>query len=451
MSNDSIPPGQREFRCEHCHGKILIPVDFPPTTGPCPHCAQVVTSPPPESPLPVAPAPPVEPTPVPVERTPAPVEPTPAPVEPTPAPVERRMPPVNPVERPVKPESVAGPEPKAAPVAAPVAEPTADGGKRSIRTAVVIVLTLLLLGGWTAFFLLNPGSMEAPPAMKGSPSPEMQEAYYLDKGWEADAREVLANFLAADTPMERARYSIRGDELLPEMEEFYAERSMDDSDTPAEAFSVYQLPIEDRKRGIFMLVYDQPPAFEMSEFFVPVVPLAVQYKVEEPDLLAATLGRAGNFASEPIKVQALFKRTSEGLKVDWEAFVQSKHRKFRDFLELPESGKTEVFRVLVVETVPENREVPAGHRVYLVIDPAYRNEDMARTVVPVDSEIGRALSILNWRGTNGGRATVRSATLELGWSDEATPQLEIERFICWEFLGVGGEALPGGGARNGGE
>ena len=39
---------QREFRCNHCSGKILVPKDLPPMTGPCPHCGSTITSPGPD-------------------------------------------------------------------------------------------------------------------------------------------------------------------------------------------------------------------------------------------------------------------------------------------------------------------------------------------------------------------------------------------------------------------
>ena len=429
MSNDTVPSGQREFRCDHCHGKILIPLDLPPTTGPCPHCSQVITSP---APAAAEAKPAVVPESRPERLTPTPVPAAPVKVE-------------NAAESPVR-------APIAEEPAAPVSEPASEGAPKTERKGlllgIVAVAALLVICGVLAFSFFNVGQKEVTFDPGTTVSAEKQEQYYLEKGWEKDARETLDKFLSATTAADRAEYSIRGDELLPEMEKFYAGQKIDDSDTPANAFSVFSLTLEDRKRGIFMMEYDQPPAFEMGEFFVPVVPLGVQYKVEEPDLLVSTIGRASNFASEAIKVQALFKRGPEGLKIDWETYVQTKFRKLREFLELPEAGESRVFRVIVTETVPENREVPAGNRVYLLADPAYRSEDSVRVMVPVDSEIGRALSILNWRGTNGGRVESRTATIELGWTDEETPQPEIKRFICWEFLGVGGEALPGGGARN---
>jgi len=76
-----------------------------------------------------------------------------------------------------------------------------------------------------------------------------------------------------------------------------------------------------------------------------------------------------------------------------------------------------------------------------VADPAHRMDDSARVNVAGDSEIGQALSILNWRGTKESQPVSKTATIELRWTDEPTPQLELSRFICWEFLGVGGEAV----------
>jgi hypothetical protein len=73
-----------------------------------------------------------------------------------------------------------------------------------------------------------------------------------------------------------------------------------------------------------------------------------------------------------------------------------------------------------------------------VADPA-NTGDTARVNVKVDSEMGRALSIINWRGTKENRPITRTATVELKWGGEPTaPELEISRFICWEFLGLGG-------------
>ena len=71
MSDTMIPANQREFRCTHCDGKILIPLELPPTTGPCPHCGGVITSPAYEPP--VAPVAAFQIPPAPVVTPPPPV------------------------------------------------------------------------------------------------------------------------------------------------------------------------------------------------------------------------------------------------------------------------------------------------------------------------------------------------------------------------------------------
>lgn len=306
-----------------------------------------------------------------------------------------------------------------------------------------VAVGLLLLAGVAALLAykvlwLGPDS----PPINTAALSEQREQAYLEGGWESEAREVLRRFLEARSINGKAAYSIRGSELLPEMEAFYASRVIDDSDTPAHAFSVYPLSLEDRTRGIFMLTYERPPMLDMSELFAPIAPMEVEYQLEAPSLLLSTAADSSNFLAEPLKVYAIFKRGPEGLRVDWETFVQTKYRTLRRFLDVPEPGKSGVFRVTIQETVPGNRRVPAGHRTYLVADPAHHREDLARIDVAVDSEIGRALSLLNWRSTGNARVDPRTATLELAWTREDVPKLETSRFICWEFLGVGGEALP---------
>jgi hypothetical protein len=223
------------------------------------------------------------------------------------------------------------------------------------------------------------------------------------------------------------------------IEDFYGGGEILDSDTPAAAFSIYELSEEDRKRGLFMMIYDQPPQFEMKEFFRPLASLEVQYGVDEADLLLSTLARVGNFAMEPLRVHAFFKRTEEGLKLDWEIFAQTKYRTLQNFVELPEVGQTGIFRVFIIEDVPEKGRAVPGTRTYRVADPA-NTGDTARINVKVDSEIGRALSLINWRGTKESRPITRTATVELKWTGEPdAPELEISRFICWEFLGLGGQ------------
>ncbi len=431
------PTNQRDFRCKHCDGKILIPANLPPTTGPCPHCGGVITSPA----LEVVTVPPAAfQLPTPPAEISAPPHPQERPATGAPAAV--------PVLQEEKPKIVL-PPPKGQ-AAEPRNKPSqavSNAGKSERSGLIPAMLVLLVLGllgfGGVYFASLELGKRIEPPTVKTtSGDPTANEANYIRIGWQKDAYKLLHDYLAATSTQEKNPYILNGKALASKIEDFYGGGVIVDSDTPADAFSIYELSVEDRKRGLFMMIYDQPPQFNMKEFFRPLASLEVQYGVDEADLLLSTLARVGNFAMEPLRVHAFFKRTGEGLKLDWEIFAQTKYRRLQNFVELPEVGQKGVFRVFIVEDVPTKGQVVAGTRTYRVADPA-NTEDTARVNVKVDSDTGRALSIINWRGTKENHPITRTATVELKWSGEATaPALEISRFVCWEFLGLGGQETP---------
>ena len=483
MADLAIPTNKREFRCKHCDGKILIPWDLPPTTGPCPHCSGVITSPslddpapqvsafqmptpPPVESVPVVPvvAIPVAPPPVPATLPSVPPVPPPAPV-PTPLPTVVTAPPEVPVSQSPPAEPVAAKStipPPREPANASVEHPqtseisernkpkkhaipkTTKPQRSGLISAMLVLLALVVLGGGVVWFASKElGRNIEPPVLKSAAGdPAVNEANYIRIGWQKDAYQVLRGYMAATETKDKLPFILRSEELAPKIEDFYGGGKIIDSDTPAEAFSTYELSEEDRKRGLFMMIYDQPPQFEMKEFFRPLASLEVQYGVDEADLLLSTLARVGNFAMEPLRVHAFFKRTAGGLKLDWEIFAQTKYRTLQNFVELPEVGQSAVFRVFIVEDVPDKGRAVAGTRSYRVVDPANMG-DSARVNVKVDSEMGRALSLINWRGTKENRPITRTSTVELRWSGEPNaPELEISRFICWEFLGLGGQETP---------
>lgn len=495
MANTVLPSDKREFRCQHCNGKILIPRDLPPTTGPCPHCQGVITSPAledsptlsfpvPRIPMPAQGNPPSVREAVSVPAVPAPPPPASAIAEPVaklppvsippPPPASQVVPPPTQEPAPAAPppavvsepkaeiaaEAPAGktqlPEPRKKVIEIPHSENPSQANKPKPKTTpepeknssrkslvgVLLVMIILLGGAATAVYFLTQelqkkGPPPAPPTVTADSA--AKEAAYIRIGWQKDAQEVLAGYMAGATPREKTPFILNGESMEAKLDDFYGGGVIKDSDTPAEAFSIYELSEEDRKRGLFMMVFDQPPQFDMKEFFRPIAPLEVQYGIDEADLLLSTMARVGNFAMEPMSVHAFFKRTPSGLKLDWDIFVQTKYRTFQNFVVLPETEHSGVFRVLIIEDVPDKGHLEPGTRTYRMADPANRS-DTARVNVKVDSEIGRALSIINWRGVNDKRPEARTATVELKWTGpNDDPTLEISRFICWEFLGLGGK------------
>ncbi len=477
MAEFEIPSGQREFRCNYCDGKILIPKELPPTTGPCPHCTAVITSPPLEVPvaefkIPVPPPPQVRPMLEPVVQTPPPAPKiaeipvtvdTPKAVpeatvpEPTPAPSPPPIPEKKSISAPV-PEPLAtiaqgvaeNPKPdltkplkssKPEKIIAPKRPKSHSSG---IISTMLIILALGIAGGGIVYYASQErGNSIPPPEVKVTAGdPAIAEANYIRVGWQKDAYQLLKDYLAGTTVADKLPFILNGDQLAPRIETFFGGGVINDADTPVDGFSIYELSEEDRKRGLFMMTYDQPPQFDMKEFFRPLATLEVQNGIDEADLLLSTLARVGNFDMEPLRVHAFFKRTPAGLKLDWEIFAQTKYRTFQNFVEIPEIGQSAVFRVFIVEDVPEKGRAVTGARTYRLVDPA-NTTDTARINVKIDSETGRALSLINWRGTKENQPITKTATVELKWIGEPdSPELSIDKFICWEFLGLGGQETP---------
>jgi hypothetical protein len=384
-----VPPSnQRIFHCPHCDGKITIPRNLPPTTGPCPLCGGIITSPADDTES--------------VDDTAS-----------NPTRTERSV--------------IIDPE-----------------EQRSILPAFLTLgIVAALIGGiiWYAAKESKKVAASNSGVVK-KVDPVLNEAHYLREGWKAEATRVLTSFLQATTVKDKLPFVLNGAELATKMEETYGGGLIVDTNTPIGDFLPSDLSESDTGRGLFLMIYDQPAGLEMKEFFRPLASLEVQYGLEEADLLLSTVANVGNFSSEPLKILAFFKRTPEGLKLDWELFIQNKYRTLKNFIDLPELGQKKVFRVIISEDVPDQTTAPIGTRTYRLVDPA-NTADGPKVNVTVDSEIGRAINPINWRGTEGGQPITQSATVELTWAGTAKmPVLTISRFICWEFIGLGGLETP---------
>lgn len=410
MSNPS-PESKRNFPCSHCQKTITIPADLPPTTAPCPHCGERVTSPE----LLAVEGLPVVPSPV-----TAPVQEVPREVVPR---VVRR-------ELASQEELRRGNE----------EEPPASGSRSSAKWLLAGVACLVGLGAVAVAgkLLLGKGQDAPSPAQSASPLTVEQRAAnaYEQKGWIPEAQQTLNAFLEARTPAERAQVTLSE---ASQLEAFYQEYPFDERDTSLQSFSPVSLGKEDTSRGLFLMNYNRPSQFAIKEFFRPIPPLRVRHGLEEPDPILMGAASLDNFVEEPMRVMAFFRRGEDGrLLIDWETFAQTKHRLLRKFVENPEPGKSEVFRVFVQEDVDFEDREGTGVSVFRVCDPA-NQEDYAKVLVRDSSEIGRAFAPLRWRGRAVRVAPKRNATIALTWSDEAEPQLQLGRMICWQFIGLGGE------------
>ena len=383
--SDSSQQASTSFSCQYCHEDIYIPPGLPPTLAPCPHCGKEVTSP---------------------EKTQEQV--TGSPSEPSSGEQVVRL--------------------------------QVDDRSRGSRVIWVTAVALLLLAGGLTFLLTRQGGNEPSSngtgVAQGAETLESQEEAWLTSGWKVEASKVLAAFLKARSPAERMKYVIANDGVLEELQMFYPEGN-DDSDSPVESFAHRMGNENDQKKGIFMMQYRRPLLVDMRDNFTPIGSLDKILGVEGSNLLDMARQINEGDLSKPIGINAFFKKTDDGLKLDASVFIQGKFRTFRAFVDYPRPGKKQLFRVVISETMVHELRDDRRYRVYRLDDFAYP-KDYVNVPVLVDSEVGKILSPLNWRGMNR-NVSLRTATVELGWSKEKPSKLHIERFICWQFLGVGGE------------
>lgn len=398
----------RIFQCPHCGAGIQIPADLPPTKAPCPKCAEVITSPPPEPPAPLA------------AREPDIVEQSDLPKKETP--------------------SASVEVGKVAKESAPV---RVGGSPSKLKMLPFIVIAVILLAMIPAVFkIFFPGkkgkSSDISASRENLTLAERQDNAYRTSGWIPEAEAVLEKFFQATTIEERAALTIRGSKNESEMAAIYQDFDEAVRRTPASVFSPVSLGEGDTKRGIFLMTYNRPEQFAIRRFFRPIPPLRVKYGLEEPSNLLLTEASVNNFVDEPLRVMAFFRKTPEGLKLDWQTYAQTKYRLLDRFLANPEPRKRGIFRVFVQEDVDLDGRDVAGTSVFRFSDLS-SPLDYAKVLIRDESELGKALAPLKWRGKMVRNFPMRNATVSLVWSDDPEPELQMGELICWEFLGLGGE------------
>ena len=399
--SDSSEQASVSFSCQFCHEDIYIPPGLPPTTAPCPHCGKEVTSP---------------------DFSKASVGEM----------ASQQVPPVQ--ERPNVHDLLDSESREV---------PTISGNKRRGQEARLIwigAIVILLVAGGVAFWLANQWKINSSrgPAAKNKVilTPEQAQQEWMMKGWMAEASKVLSGFMKAKSPEERMKYVIPNPGVREELEMFYPAGN-DDSDTPFESFAHRSGNLKDHERGIFLMQYRQPAQIDIRDFFSPIGSLDRILGMKEPSLIEVAHQISEDNLSKPIGINAFFKRTDEGLKLDSSVFIQSKFRTFRAFIDYPRPGVKKVFRVVISETIDHDLRDDKRYRSYRLDDFAYP-KDHVNLPVKVDSELGKTMEVLNWRGMNR-EVPMRTATVVMGWSNEQPSKLQLEQVICWQFLGVGGE------------
>lgn len=452
----------RTFHCIHCETKIQVPANLPPTTAPCPKCGVSITSPGPVGSTigeGIEPIPSVAPIPEPAQL------PDPEPVS---VPEVAPIPDVEPVVRLEKKQiqleaiqksadSVFADEAEAEAEAEPEAEAEADlpekvevGRVRRLLSVFVAAAAIVIL--LSVVVLIFKGAKKDKPSVARTTIQDIEkppkltreerlENEYRTKGWLAEGEAVLEQFLTSESPEEAAKLTLLGSENASEIASIRLRNRENGREVAVGSFSPVPLLKGDVDRGLFLLCYNRPPQFTLQTYFRPVVPPRVRSGLESPSLLLSSESSLFNFVDESVRIFAYFKKTQEGLKLDWKTFAQTKYRLLNEFLQDPKGGREGVFRVVLSEDVNVLLDERAGYSVYRVSDMA-NPKDFAHVMVSDVSPIGEALAPLKWRErvVINSQFPIQSATVRLSWSVGTQPELQLDELICSEFLGLGGVA-----------
>ena len=74
-----------------------------------------------------------------------------------------------------------------------------------------------------------------------------------------------------------------------------------------------------------------------------------------------------------------------------------------------------------------------------MVDAAHVEDDQVTVKVSKSSEVGQLLAPFNWTDQPGKEVSGTTATVRLRWTDDEEPRIVIDKIICWEFLGIGGD------------
>ena len=381
-------PAQRSFACPSCQKSIFIPHDLPPTTAACPHCAVMVTSPP-------------------LQGTMA----SPAPVL-TPAKSTLPLPPAD-LHSEIE---------------------SAEKSKSPLLLSFVLLM-LVMFGGiyyYTRFIDVPTPIISADPSIavleKPSPLPSLYE-------WKNQARETLTAFFQATTVEEKARYVIGGRATVDRLYASWGDILFQEAPLSAEDFAPIFTGNESDQDPVYLLMYERPAQYDIKNFFRPLVKMEVMQGAESLDPLTRSLAEPANFLSDALKVQVYLKPQEDGMRLDYDIYLQTRYRTLRSFAEQAPVNAAGNFRVVMLEDVPLPNEKKQQLRVYRVTDPVHIS-DSYRAITARQSVVSERISPIHWYGNPEKRAHFAAATLRL--RKLADGSLMVEELICWDFDGLGG-------------
>ena len=227
---------------------------------------------------------------------------------------------------------------------------------------------------------------------------------------------VLTQFHSATTPKEKLKWVLRPDKVAPQLSAYYSkpmpeEQRLNQARSEIAGFTAPgQIGVDDIQRGIVALVK------------------------KNKDESVAPLGQ--------LTMIAFFKHTPDGMKLDWESYVQAKDGTLRDFLRDSQRAP-ETFRVRLTRAHYFGHGDQPPNTVCVTLDDLVPLEHQPYLFIPEDTELADEVKRrLAW--SENVLDSTSYATVRLAWKpgvrDPQSKVLAIDELICWELLGVGTEA-----------
>jgi hypothetical protein len=305
------------------------------------------------------------------------------------------------------------------------------------------LLLVVIAGSWWFYEkFVTPESSLAPITRQPvSPKPTATSTEFT---WEGQARHVLRSFLRAQTVEEKARWVIGEKATVDRLHALWGERLLAPEPFNPDDFAAILTGEEQSDTPIYLLLYDRPVQMDIKKYLRPLVSMEVMQGVTPLDPLTKTLTEPENFEMPPLKIEAFFKQTADGLRLDYDLYLQTRHRTLHTFAESAPVGAKAVFRVIIIEDVPLLPDKKNQRRVYRITDPIHIS-DSYRVTTALDSPASQQLSEIHWYDLSGVKSQFAAATVRV--SKHAEGEIHLDELICWDFDGLAGApGLPWRGA-----
>lgn len=256
--------------------------------------------------------------------------------------------------------------------------------------------------------------------------------------WGASAERTLKSFLNARDAEGMAQWVIGGESRLNDIREYLKKKGPLPHYTESDLLSPVPMGEADVRKGIHAMSYQPLGSIGlMSEELL--LPIETNIGMAPPSLMQAAAMAESAERGRLRQGLAVFVRTGDRMLLDWDTFVQTWDRSLRAFIDGKLGDGPLNFRVVLSADIPvfENGE-GVDDAIIRVQDPLHE-EDIVRVKDRYGASGGAlpkpSLDELERNPVAAMKPTTATVSLK---REGSTGKIVIDRVICREFLGVGG-------------